>query len=265
MAKKATNTVTIEEKLRSLYDLQLIDSKIDQIRDMRGELPLEVEDLEAELSSLEEKLDKIKAEIKDQDNEISNKKIEIKDSQALIKKYEEQQNNVRNNREFEALSKEIEYQNLEIQLCEKRIREYQARIANKNEVLELTQEKYNERKEDLDHKKGELDKILAETKKEEEELLNKSKDFSKNIEERLLVAYGRIRKNMNNGLAVVPVVRGASGGSFFLIPPQRELEIRARKKIIFSEHCGRILVDEELATEEEEKMKELFNKIIKID
>ena len=134
MAKKATNTVTIEEKLRSLYDLQLIDSKIDQIRDMRGELPLEVEDLEAELSSLEEKLDKIKAEIKDQDNEISNKKIEIKDSQALIKKYEEQQNNVRNNREFEALSKEIEYQNLEIQLCEKRIREYQARIANKNEV-----------------------------------------------------------------------------------------------------------------------------------
>lgn len=262
MATKEKTSISVEEKLRSLYDLQLIDSKIDQIRDMRGELPLEVEDLEVELKTLEEQLEKINEEIKDQEVEISNKKIEIKEAQTLIKKYEEQQNNVRNNREFEALSKEVEYQNLEIQLCEKRIREFQARIANKNEVLELTQQKYNERKEDLDHKKGELDKILAETKKEEEELLSKSKEFATNIENRLLIAYKRIRSNMKNGLAVVPVVRGASGGSFFLIPPQRELEIRARKKIIFSEHCGRILVDEELANEEEEKMKSLFGNIL---
>lgn len=260
--KKTTKTVSVEDKLRALYDLQLIDSKIDQIRDMRGELPLEVKDLEAELEVLSGKVDKIKAEIKELETNISDKKNEIKDAQALIKKYEEQQNNVRNNREFEAIAKEIEYQQLEIQLCEKRIKEYQARIAQKNEMLEIAEDKLKERQDDLDHKKKELDTILGDTQKEEDELLKKSRDFEKNIEERLLTAYKRIRKNMKNGLAVVPVVRGASGGSFFLIPPQQQLEIANRKKIIFSEHCGRILVDEQLATEEEEKMKEMFGKVL---
>ncbi len=262
MAKKAAKAISVEVKLRSLYDLQLIDAKIDQIKDMRGELPLEVEDLEAELAGINQKVEKYNSEIADLDRDIANKKIEIQDAHTLIKKYEEQQNNVRNNREFEALSKEIEYQGLEIQLCDKRIREFQARIENKKEVLEAVKAKFADRKEDLNHKQGELENIMADTQKEEDLLREKSDEFAKNIEDRLLNAYKRIRANMNNGLAVVPVIRGASGGSFFLIPPQRELEISARKKIIFSEHCGRILVDETLAQEEEEKMNKFFSKIL---
>lgn len=260
--KEATKTnITVEDKLRALYDLQLIDSKIDQIRDLRGELPLEVKDLETELQELRDRMDRFNIDIEELEKEISKKKNEIKEAQELIKKYEEQQNNVRNNREFEALSKEIEFQNLEIQLCEKRIKEFQVRIAGKKEVLEAASQKFNERNEDLQHKQGELDKILGDTQKEEDTLLAKSKEYEAFIEPRLLTAYKRIRANMKNGLAVVPVIRGASGGSFFLIPPQKQLVISTRKKIIFSEHCGRILVDEQLAYEEEEKMNTLFKQL----
>lgn len=258
MAKKsASKPVSTEDKLRALYDLQLVDSKIDKIRMMRGELPLEVEDLEKELEALQQKIDRLQAEVDEFETDVNHKNISIKDANALIKKYEEQQNNVRNNREFEALSKEIEYQNLEIQLAEKRIREFKIKIEQKNELLDNAKTKFKERNGDLDVKKGELEGILEETRKEEETLLKKSDEFAKKIEDRLLRQYKQIRKNAVNGLAVVTLDRGASGGSFFVIPPQRQLDIRSRKKIIISEHCGRILVDPELAQEEEERIAKL--------
>ncbi len=250
--------VTVEEKLRALYDLQLIDSHIDKIRNVRGELPLEVEDLEDEIAGLETRIGKINEELSELDTEIKNKKNLIKDSQEKIAKYETQQKNVRNNREFDALSKEMEFQTLEIELAEKRIKEFKAKIDNKKEVLAISQNKFNERQSHLDFKKKELNSILEETQKEEEALLKKSEEYAKSIEERLLIAYRRIRGGAKNGLAVVPVERGASGGSFFTIPPQRQLEIASRKKIITDEHSGRVLVDPELAREEEEKMKKLF-------
>jgi len=250
--------VTVEEKLRALYDLQLIDSHIDKIRNVRGELPLEVEDLEDEIAGLETRIGKINEEVSELDTEIKNKKNLIKDSQEKISKYETQQKNVRNNREFDALSKEIEFQQLEIELAEKRIKEFKAKIDNKKEVLSTSETKFKERQSHLDFKKNELNSILEETQKEEEALLKKSEEYAKSIEERLLTAYRRIRGGAKNGLAVVPVERGASGGSFFTIPPQRQLEIASRKKIITDEHSGRVLVDPELAREEEEKMQKLF-------
>ncbi|AEV34048.1 zinc ribbon domain-containing protein [Owenweeksia hongkongensis] len=250
--------VTVEEKLRALYDLQLIDSHIDKIRNVRGELPLEVEDLEDEIAGLETRIGKINEEISELDTEVKNKKNLIKDSQEKIARYETQQKNVRNNREFDALSKEIEFQTLEIELAEKRIKEFKAKIDNKKDVLSVSQTKFDERQSHLDFKKNELNSILEETQKEEEALLKKSEEYAKSIEERLLIAYRRIRGGAKNGLAVVPVERGASGGSFFTIPPQRQLEIASRKKIITDEHSGRVLVDPELAREEEEKMAKLF-------
>lgn len=251
--------VTVEEKLRALYDLQLIDSRIDKIRNIRGELPLEIEDLEDEIAGLETRLGKLNDEISDMDSEIKNKKNTIKEAQELIKKYEGQQKNVRNNREFDALTKEIEFQTLEIELSEKHIKEFKAKIDAKKEVIAASEEKFAERKSHLQFKKDELDNIVAETQKEEETLIKKSKEFEKSIEERLLTAYKRIRENAKNGLAVVAIERGASGGSFFTIPPQRQLEIAARKKIITDEHSGRILVDPDLAREEEEKLSKHFS------
>ncbi|MEQ3654861.1 MAG: C4-type zinc ribbon domain-containing protein [Dokdonia sp.] len=259
MAKK--KEVTVEEKLRALYDLQLIDSRVDEIRNVRGELPLEVEDLEDEVAGLNKRIEKLDNELALIEDQIKAKKILIEESKAGIKKYSEQQKNVRNNREFNALSKEIEFQELEIQLAEKNIKEYKAQIEQKKEVIDQTKERLGERETHLQHKKSELDAILAETEKEEKELIKKSADFEKEIEERLVKAYKRIRSNVRNGLAVVPIERGASGGSFFTIPPQIQVEIASRKKIITDEHSGRILVDSELAEQEKEKMQALFAKL----
>ena len=257
MAKKE---LTVEQKLRALYDLQLIDSRIDEIRNVRGELPLEVHDLEDEIVGLSKRLDKLKADLDTVDDSIKSKKNLIEEAKALIKKYGEQQKNVRNNREYNSLTKEIEFQELETELAEKHIKEHKVQIAQKKEVIEQTKTRLAERNTHLSHKKGELDAILAETEKEEEALLNKSASFEKEIEERLMLAYKRIRANVKNGLAVVPIERGASGGSFFTIPPQVQMEIASRKKIITDEHSGRILVDQELALEEKEKMNAMFAK-----
>ncbi|MBT8204054.1 MAG: hypothetical protein KJO20_01630 [Eudoraea sp.] len=259
MATKAE--ITVEDKLRALYDLQLIDSRVDEIRNVRGELPLEVEDLDDEVQGLKTRLDKLKTDVETINYEISAKKNLIEEAKTLIKKYSEQQKNVRNSREFNSLAKEVEYQELEIQLAEKNIKEFKAQIDQKKEVISETKERLSERESHLKHKKGELDAILAETEKEEEALLKKSASYEKQIEDRLVKAYKRIRQNVKNGLAVVPVERGASGGSFFTIPPQVQVEIASRKKIITDEHSGRILVDPVLAEEEQEKMQKLFAKL----
>ncbi|GAL71592.1 hypothetical protein JCM19302_3082 [Jejuia pallidilutea] len=234
MAKK--KEVSVEERLRALYDLQLIDSRIDEIRNVRGELPLEVRDLEDEVAGLNIRLEKLVNDLQTIDNDISSRKNLIEESKALIKKYGEQQKNVRNNREFNSLSKEVEFQELEIQLAEKHIKEFKAQIEQKKEVIAATKEQLKERETHLKHKKGELDAILAETEKEEQALIAKSEDYKKQIEDRLVAAYDRIRKNVKNGLAVVPIERGASGGSFFTIPPQVQVEIASRKKVITDEH-----------------------------
>ena len=257
MAKKE---VTVEEKLRALYDLQLIDSRIDEITGIRGELPLEVEDLEDEVAGLKTRLEKLQNDVATIDESIKGKKIAIDESKELIAKYKKQQDNVRNNREYNSLSKEVEFQELEIELAEKHIKEFKAQIAQKKEVIEQTQTRVKDRSTHLEHKKEELNGIMAETQKEEEALLKKSQDFEKKIEDRLVTAYKRIRNNVKNGLAVVPVERGASGGSYFTIPPQIQAEIASRKKIITDEHSGRILVDLELATEESDKMNKMFAK-----
>ena len=259
MAKKTE--ATVEEKLRALYDLQLIDSRIDEIANVRGELPLEVEDLEDEVEGLRTRLDKLGVEQENLTQEIANKKNAIEESKGLIKKYTEQQKNVRNNREFNSLSKEIEFQELEIQLSEKHIKEFKVQIEQKKEVITETKERLKEREGHLKHKKGELDAILAETEKEENMLKEKSREFQELIDDRLVKAYKRIRENVKNGLAVVAIERGASGGSFFTIPPQVQMEIAARKKIITDEHSGRILVDPNLADEERSKMEELFQSL----
>ncbi|WP_396601834.1 zinc ribbon domain-containing protein [Algibacter sp. R77976] len=259
MAKK--KEVTVEERLRALYDLQLIDSRIDEIRNVRGELPLEVRDLEDEVAGLNIRLEKLVSNLETVDNDITAKKNSIEESKALMKKYAEQQKNVRNNREFNSLTKEVEFQELEIELAEKHIKEFKAQIEQKKEVIAETKERLKERENHLKHKKGELDAILAETEKEEQALLGKSEDYKKQIEERLVAAYTRIRTNVKNGLAVVPIERGAAGGSFFTIPPQVQVEIASRKKVITDEHSGRILVDAELAEEQKVKMEKMFSKL----
>jgi len=252
---------TVEDKLRALYDLQLIDSRVDEIRNVRGELPLEVEDLEDEVLGLKTRVDKLKSDVETVNFEITAKKNLIEESKALIKKYNEQQKNVRNSREFNSLSKEVEFQELEIQLAEKHIKEFKAQIEQKKEVISQTKENLSERETHLKHKKSELDAIMAESEKEESALLKKSEQYEDKIEERLVKAYKRIRTNVKNGLAVVPVERGASGGSFFTIPPQVQVEIASRKKIITDEHSGRILVDPVLAEEEQEKMQKIFKSL----
>ncbi|AOR25834.1 conserved hypothetical protein (DUF164) [Formosa sp. Hel3_A1_48] len=257
MAKK--KELTVEERLRALYDLQLIDSRVDEIRNVRGELPLEVRDLEDEVEGFKLRLQKLEDSLTDIDNQIKAKKNLIEEAKALIKKYNEQQKNVRNNREFNSLAKEVEFQELEIQLAEKHINEFKAQIEQKKEVIDGTKERLKEREDHLKHKKGDLDDILAETEKEEKVLLGKSEEYKTKIEERLAKAYTKIRTNVKNGLAVVPIERGASGGSYFTIPPQVQVEIASRKKIITDEHSGRILVDAELAEEQKVKMEKLFS------
>lgn len=257
MAKK-TNDIPVEEKLRALYDLQIIDSRLDEIRNTRGELPIEVEDLEVEIAGLEKRAEKFQQEIKEQNDEINTKNEVISHAKTMIDKYKTQQDNVRNNKEFEALSKEVEFQELEIELAEKRIREFGAKISHKDETLAELNSKIEELKNHLKFKREELEGLVAETQKEEEYLLEKSKEFSQKIDERLLGSYTRIRTSSINGLAVVGLERGAAKGSFFTIPPQKQMEIAQRKKIIIDEHSGKILVDEELVNEENEKMKDVI-------
>ena len=241
--------LSVEEKLKALYSLQKVNSEVDKIRTLRGELPLEVQDLEDEIAGLQTRIEKYQDEVKNLESAVATKKNEIVEAQSLIDKYKEQQNNVRNNREFESLAKEIEYQTLEIELCEKRIKEFTNQSKEKNDIIEESRKTLDERTNDLNDKKSELDEIIKDTEKEEELLLKKREDYEAIIEERLLTAYKKIRKNARNGLAVVTVERDACGGCFNKIPPQRQLDIRSRKKIIVCEYCGRILVDTELSAE----------------
>lgn len=255
-----TKELSVEDKLRALYDLQLIDTRIDEIRNVRGELPLEVEDLEDEVAGLSTRLDKLKNDLAVIEELIKAKKIAIDEHTESMKKYTKQQETVRNNREFNSLTKEIEFQELEIQLAEKQIKEMKASIEHKKEVISQSKEKLEVKSTHLKHKKAELNSIMSETAKEEGFLSEKSAEYQALIEERLLAAYTRIRTSVRNGLAVVSIERGASAGSFFTIPPQTQVEIASRKKIITDEHSGRILVDSSLAEEEREKMEKLFSK-----
>ncbi len=256
-----TKELSVEDKLRALYDLQLIDTRIDEIRNVRGELPLEVEDLEDEVAGLTTRSEKLKQDLDSMEEQIKAKKIAIEDHSASIKKYTKQQESVRNNREFNSLTKEVEFQELEIQLAEKQIKEMKASMEHKKEVISNSKEKLEAKTSHLKHKKSELSDIMSETEKEETFLTQKSAEFEALIEERLLAAYKRIRSSVRNGLAVVSIERGASAGSFFTIPPQTQVEIAGRKKIITDEHSGRILVDSSLAEEEREKMQKLFAQI----
>lgn len=256
MAKK--KEISIEKKLRALYDLQLIDSRIDEIKNLRGELPLEVEDLENEIAGLNTKFEKVKAEVQENEQGITDQKQTIETAKELLKKYEEKLKNVRNNREYNSIVKEQEYQDLESQLAEKKIKEFKAFIEHKQEAITTVTEKLEERNAHLKAKKEELDTILKETQKEEDLLQKKSAEFETKIEERLITAYKRIRGSVRNGLAIVPVERGASGGSYFTIPPQIQLEILSRNKIIMDEHSGRILIDAELAKEEQNKISKII-------
>ena len=244
-AAASKKEVSVADKLNALYQLQKIDSEIDRIRTIRGELPLEVQDLEDELQGLETRLIKLQDEIKELEQDATDRKNSIKDSELAIAKYKEQQNNVRNNREYESLDKEIEFQDLEIKLNDKRIKESKYTLTNKKELLEDATTKFELRKGDLATKKAELDEIIAETQKEEEALLSKSEKAKASVEERLVIAYTRLRGNAKNGLAVVPVDRDSCGGCFNKIPPQRQLDIQTKRKIIVCEHCGRILVPTE--------------------
>ena len=253
MSEKDTKEISVEEKLKALFDLQLVNSEIDKIKTLRGELPLEVQDLEDEIAGLNTRVANLSEEIRNEEANIAGKKGDIENAKALISKYKEQQDNVRNNREFENLAKELEYQSLDIELSEKRIRESNGRIKQYKEDLEKTQGMIVDRDEALAQKKAELNEIISETRQEEENLRSKAEGIEALIEERLLTAFKRIRKNARNGLAVVPVERDACGGCFNRIPPQRQLDIRLRKKVIVCEYCGRILIDPEMATEESEK------------
>ncbi len=257
----ATKEISVEEKLRALYDLQIIDTRIDEIRNVRGELPLEVEDLADEVEGLTTRLEKLKTDLVNIEDTIKDKKNTIDGHKESIKKYTKQQETVRNNREFNSLTKEVEYQELEIQLAEKQIKELKASIEHKKEIITQSEEKVDVKATHLKHKKAELDDIMSETEKEEAFLNQKSTDYQTKIDERLLIAYKRIRSSVRNGLAVVSIERGASAGSFFTIPPQVQMEIASRKKVITDEHSGRILVDATLADEEKEKMEKLFAKM----
>lgn len=236
----------IEERLRLLYDLQKVYSEKDKLKILRGELPLEVQDLEDEIAGLKTRVNNYHDDIKNLETAISNRKAAIQESKALIAKYTDQQNNVRNNREFDSLSKEIEFQNLEIELSEKRIKEHTAELSQKTEAIESSKTLLVERETDLDNKQRELEEITEETKIETERLNEKGEKIEANIEERLLTAFRRIRKNARNGLAVVTVERDSCGGCFNKIPPQRQLDIATRKKVIVCEYCGRILVDKDI-------------------
>jgi uncharacterized protein len=243
----------LEEELQSLYQLQNIDSLVDEIRVLRGELPVEVQQLEETIDGLKLRVAKQEEEIESLEKMITEKKNAAKDSQTLIKKYESQQNKVRNNREFESLTKELEFQKLEIQLSEKRVKEYKASIIAKQEMMKQSEDLLADKNKDLKAKKDELEKIVSETEKEEKDLLKKSTDAKSHIDQTLLNAYNRIRPNFKNGLAVVTIERGACSGCFVKIPPQRQTEITAHKKLVVCEHCGRIIVDKALIEEDTKK------------
>lgn len=256
-AKKDPSDLTVEQKLKTLFQLQTMLSKIDEIKTLRGELPLEVQDLEDEIAGLSTRIDKIKAEAEELKTNISGKKLDIETAKASVEKYKSQQDNVRNNREYDFLTKEIEFQNLEIELSEKRIKEFTAEKEEKEAEIVKNEQLLEERKKDLEGKKGELDEIISETKQEEEKLRDKTKDLETKIEARLLQSFKRIRKNSRNGLGIVYVQRDACGGCFNKIPPQRQLDIRSRKKVIVCEYCGRIMIDPELAGIQAETKAEL--------
>ena len=254
MAKKDPTDLSVEEKLKTLYQLQTALSSIDEKRALRGELPLEVQDLEDEIEGLTTRVEKIQNDINEFERAVVQKKGEIADAEQSVARYKSQLDEVKNNREYDTLSKEIEFQSLEIELCNKKIREANARIAEKKEELALNQQTIAERKEDLDVKKGELEEIMEETRAEEDKLKEKVKDLEAKIETRLLTSFKRIRKNARNGLGVVYVQRDACGGCFNKIPPQRQLDIKMHKKIIVCEYCGRIMIDPELAGVKLDKM-----------
>jgi predicted nucleic acid-binding Zn-ribbon protein len=262
-----TKELTVEDKLKYLYDLQQVDTKIDNLRTLAGELPQEVKDMADEVEGLKTRLTNIENEIKECETQISDHRVRTENANASISRYKEQQNSVRNNREFDNLSKEIEYQELEIQLCEKKIGEANTRIAERGEDVKKIEETIDDRKQALVEKNQELDEIMDETRTEEEKLKTKAKDLEGKIESRLLTSFKRIRKNARNGLGIVYVQRDACGGCFNKIPPQRQLDIKMHKKIIVCEYCGRILIDPELAgvkidkpTEEKPKRKRAIRK-----
>lgn len=253
MAKKDPTDLSVEEKLKTLYQLQTTLSAIDEKRALRGELPLEVQDLEDEIAGLTIRIEKIKNDIKEFQNAVVQKKAEINEAQASVERYKEQLNDVKNNREYDTLSKEIEFQSLEIELCNKKIREANVKIEEKNNDLQANEELIKDRRMALEEKKNELDEIMDETRAEEDKLKEKAKELELKIEPRLLTSFKRIRKNARNGLGIVYVQRDACGGCFNKIPPQRQLDIRMHKKIIVCEYCGRIMIDPELAGVKSEK------------
>ncbi|MFW5617755.1 MAG: zinc ribbon domain-containing protein [Prevotella pectinovora] len=247
MAKKDPTDLTVEEKLETLYKLQTTLSAIDEKRALRGELPLEVQDLEDEIAGLTTRVEKIKDEIEDFQQAVTQKKAEIAAAQISVKKYNEQLDDVQNNREYDTLKKEIEFQTLEIELCNKKIREAATKVEERKSDLKRAEEQIDDRKQALEEKKNELDEIIEETRAEEERLRDKAKDLEMKVEPRLLTSFKRIRKNARNGLGIVYVQRDACGGCFNKIPPQRQLDIKMHKKIIVCEYCGRIMIDPELA------------------
>ena len=271
MAKKDLTDLTVEEKLKTLFQLQTTLSSIDEKRALRGELPLEVQDLEDEIAGLVTRMEKIKTEIDDFQTAITRKKGEIQQAQAIVTRYRTQLDEVKNNREYDTLTKEIEYQTLEIELCDKKIREALIKVDERNHDLESTGEILADRKAALEEKKSELDEIMQETKEEEDKLKAKAKDLETKIEPRLLNSFKRIRKNAHNGLGIVYVQRDACGGCFNKIPPQRQLDIKMHKKIVVCEYCGRIMIDPELAgvkvetksADEKPKRKRAIRKIAK--
>jgi predicted nucleic acid-binding Zn-ribbon protein len=254
MAKKDPTDLSVEEKLKTLYQLQSALSSIDEKRALRGELPLEVQDLEDEIEGLTIRVEKIQNDIDEFQKAVVQKKGEIADAEQSVARYKSQLDEVKNNREYDTLSKEIEFQTLEIELCNKKIREANARIEEKKLELEANRELIKERQDDLEVKKSELDEIMEETRAEEDKLKEKVKDLESKIETRLLTSFKRIRKNARNGLGVVYVQRDACGGCFNKIPPQRQLDIKMHKKIIVCEYCGRIMIDPELAGVKLDKM-----------
>lgn len=271
MAKKDPTDMPVEERLKTLYQLQTTLSGIDEKRALRGELPLEVQDLEDEIEGLTIRVEKIENEIKEFEQAISQKKGDIETAKASVERYKAQLNDVKNNREYDTLTKEIEFQSLEIELCNKKIREAQFCIEEKKNELAQSHEIIEDRQQALEVKKNELDEIMQETREEEEKLKAKVKDLESKIEPRLLTSFKRIRKNARNGLGIVYVQRDACGGCFNKIPPQRQLDIKMHKKVIVCEYCGRIMIDPELAgvkitptgSEEKKTRKRAIRKTVK--
>ena len=257
MAKKIQAEMTVEEKLKTLYQLQTTLTAIDEKKALRGELPLEVEDLEDEIEGLSTRIEKIKAEMGEFKVAIAQRKADVAKAQSLVERYTAQLDEVKNNREYDTLTKEVEFQKLEIELCNKKMKEATVKVEECQTELETTKNLMSEREKDLEEKRNELEEIMQETKDEEEILKIKAKNLEAKMELRLLASFKRIRKNARNGLGIVYVQRDACGGCFNKIPPQRQLDIKMHKKVIVCEYCGRILIDPELAgVKQEEKIEE---------